>query len=272
MNYLRLNFLIVYFTLHNRNNFIYILPMNNIGFGIFCFGEDYYYTGTVEKINKLLDQGFHCYILTENPEFFTIKYSNTFLHTIKYDRSFKSYYDKMILPKHILKNHDFCILLDADTYIKDYEFINVLKDYKFKYGITYVDTLMNHPSKIDTVGKIQMDGTEWNSYKLYVEKLFPSYQSLETIWEYILIINKIGFNQKQFYNYYEKLQVVKEYAGLTLNKDVNAPGEGISILISSKLSNTEIQRDLDLYEKIKDSMVSISRRFTSPEHLPDFMK
>ena len=26
--------------------------MNNIGFGIFCFGEKYYFNGTVEKINR----------------------------------------------------------------------------------------------------------------------------------------------------------------------------------------------------------------------------
>ena len=31
--------------------------MNNIGFGIFCFGEDYYYRGTKEKIKQLLNVG-----------------------------------------------------------------------------------------------------------------------------------------------------------------------------------------------------------------------
>ena len=47
--------------------------MNNIGFGIFCFGEEYYYKGTVEKINNILNGGYHCYILTENTDFFTTK-------------------------------------------------------------------------------------------------------------------------------------------------------------------------------------------------------
>ena len=28
--------------------------MNNIGFGIFCFGERYYYKGALEKIKEIL--------------------------------------------------------------------------------------------------------------------------------------------------------------------------------------------------------------------------
>ena len=46
----------------------------------------------------------------------------------------------------------------------------------------------------------------------------------------------------------------------------------MSLAISAFLTNTDIQRDMELYETIKDSIVSISRRFTRPECLPDFMK
>ena len=28
--------------------------MNNIGFGIMCFGDDYFYQGTNDKINEIL--------------------------------------------------------------------------------------------------------------------------------------------------------------------------------------------------------------------------
>ena len=99
--------------------------MNNIGFGIFCFGEEYYYKGTVEKINSILNAGYHCYILTEDTEYFTKKYTAP-LHVFEYNRSYKSYADKMILPKHIFKNHDICILIDADTFIKNYSFLDDL--------------------------------------------------------------------------------------------------------------------------------------------------
>jgi hypothetical protein len=27
--------------------------MNNIGFGIFCFGDEFYYNGTINKLNNL---------------------------------------------------------------------------------------------------------------------------------------------------------------------------------------------------------------------------
>ena len=52
--------------------------MNNIGFGIFCFGEDYYYQGTFDKIRNILNEGYHCYILTDTPDKFTTKYSSSF--------------------------------------------------------------------------------------------------------------------------------------------------------------------------------------------------
>jgi hypothetical protein len=57
-----------------------------------------------------------------------------------------------------------------------------------------------------------------------------------------------------------------------MNKEVNGAGEGISIQISSKLSNSEIQRDLRLYEMLKDKMVSVSRRYTPRELWPEWMK
>ena len=77
--------------------------MNDIGVGIFCFGEDYYYKGAIEKINRFIGDDIHCYILTENPDYFKSKYASNIVHTILYDKSYKSYHDKMILPKIILK-------------------------------------------------------------------------------------------------------------------------------------------------------------------------
>ena len=49
--------------------------MNDIGFGIFCFGKNYYYRGTFEKIDKILEEGYPIYVLTESPEIFEKKYS-----------------------------------------------------------------------------------------------------------------------------------------------------------------------------------------------------
>ena len=246
--------------------------MNNIGFGIFCFGDEFYYSGTLNKLNNLFAHGFDCYVLTDNPQFFEEKYNNNQLHTIYYNRTFKSYHDKMILPKHILKNHDYCVLIDADLHIKNFSFIENLKTYEFMYGITYIDTLKSHRSNREFVKDLMGVGPEWNSYKVYAEKIYPSYKELETIWENLIVINKIGFEQKEFYEHYEKLQITKEFSDLYTNKKVSGAGEGISLAISSKLSGSNIQRDEKLYNIISDKILDVSRNFTRPEFWPDFMK
>ena len=240
--------------------------MNNIGVGIFCFGEGYYFNGTKEKIEQFTKQNIPVYVLTNEPDRFTN------VNIVEYVKEFKSYHDKMILPKYILKNHDYCLLLDADTHVTDYSFLDVLKTYNFKDGISYVDTLLNHSARREYVKDLLTNNPEWSSYKSYAEKIYPTYGDFETMWEYFLIINKNGFNQKEFYQHYEKLQVVKDFCDVPLNKSINGAGEGISISISSRLSNTSLQRDMDLYEIIKNKMVSVSRRHTPPHLWPNWMK
>lgn len=237
--------------------------MNNIGFGIFCFGEKYYYKGAEEKINELIKNDFPVYVLTDKPEYF----STLPVTTIHYTRTLKSYSDKIILLKHVLINHDICILIDADTHVTDYSFLYSLKTYHFKKGISYADTLLNHSAKKQYVKDlINETNPEWKPYVEFVSKLYPNFGELETMWEYFLVINKEGFNMDSFYHYYEKLQIVKEYSDLPLKKEVNGAGEGISIQISCRLTNIEIDRDLQLYDLIKNKMTSISRRYT-PKHL-----
>jgi hypothetical protein len=236
------------------------MKKNNIGFGIFCFGDDYYYKGAFEKLKEINSRGYIGYVLTENPEYFEdLRYSN---YIIPYYRSYKSYHDKMILPRHILKEHDICILLDADLDINDYSFLDDLRHYNFKSGVTYVDTLLNHSERKECVKELDLCSKEWNEYTSYCESIFPKFKSLKLMWEYFLVINKDGFND-DFYKYYDKLQIKKESCYLDVYKDVNAPGEGISISISATLSNIDIQRDLVLFELIKNKMSSTSRRFSS---------
>ena len=241
--------------------------MNNIGFGLFCFGEEYYYKGTKEKIKELLNVGLSVYVLTDKPEEFTG------VTVIQYDRHLKSYSDKMILPKHILKNHDICILLDADTHVTDYSFLEQLKTYNFKKGITYVDTLLNHKARKEFVKELVNEtNPEWKTYVDYATILYPQFIEHETIWEYFLVINKDGFDNDSFYYYYERLQLVKEYSDLPLRKEINGAGEGISIQISCKFANIELQRDIELYNLLEGKMISISRRHT-PQHLwPNWMR
>jgi hypothetical protein len=247
--------------------------MNNIGFGIFCFGEEYYFKGAIEKVKHILNEGYHCYILTDTPEYFTTRHSSSQLHVIQYDRNFKSYSDKMILPKYILRNHNIGILIDADTHIMDYTFLTELKDYQFKFGVSYVDSLLNHKSKREFVRDlVEPTFQEWKSYTDYAQGICPNYGDLETIWEYFIVINKTGFNETNFYHHYEKLQIAKEYCDIGMNKSINGPGEGISIQISSLLSQTEIQRDGTLFDIIKDKMISVSRRHTPKELWPEWMK
>lgn len=243
--------------------------MNNIGFGILCFGADYYFNGAIDKMNHIIDRGFRCYILTDN----RVKFINYFSanYILDYNRQLKSYYDKMLLPKHILKHHDICILMDADLCVTDYSFLDYLKEYKFSEGISYIDILLNHKCQKQCVKDLDLFSPDWNDYRRFAEYICPDFGDLELMWEYFLVINRKGFNQAEFYKYYEKLQIAKEYCDLQVNKEVYAPGEGISIAISADLSNTPIQRDMVLYDKLKDNMLSVSRRFT-PKHLwPDIL-
>jgi hypothetical protein len=95
---------------------------------------------------------------------------------------------------------------------------------------------------------------------------------METMWEYFLVINKNGFNLDSFYYYYEKLQIAKEFSDAELKKEVNGAGEGISIQVSCKLSNIDIQRDTKLHDILKSKITSLSRVYT-PRHLwPEWMK
>lgn len=75
--------------------------MNNIGFGILCFGDDYYFKGTKEKIKELISLNYPVYIITDKANKFQT--SNELIHIINYDRQIKSYHDKMLLPKYILQ-------------------------------------------------------------------------------------------------------------------------------------------------------------------------
>jgi hypothetical protein len=244
--------------------------MNNIGFGIFCFGEGYYYRGAKEKIKQLLNVELSVYVLTDKPEEFT-EYPQ--VHVIQHNRHLKSYSDKMILPKHILKNHDICILLDADTHVTDYTFLELLKTYSFKKGVSYIDTLLNHSAKKGIVKELLNEtNPEWKPYVEYASKLYPPFFNLETMWEYFLVINKDGFDIDSFYYYYEKLQVVKEYSDIPLKKEISGAGEGISIQISCKSSNIEIQRDTELYKLLEGKMISISRRHTPRNLWPNWMR
>lgn len=244
--------------------------MNNIGVGIFCFGDTHYFNGAKEKISNLKDYGIPVYILTDTPDAFR-EFKPQMI--IKYDRSKKSYYDKMILPKYILKNHDITILIDADTYIKDYSIFDQLKTYSFKSGVTYIDTLLNHSAKREYVKHLlNNEAEEWLEYVKYAKTLYPEFGEFKTAWEYFLVINKDGFNSDLFYNHYENLQLAKEFSDLRLNKKVIGAGEGISINIAGKLSNTNVEYDETLHNMLKDRVISISKAHTPPNEWPNWMR
>lgn len=238
--------------------------MNNIGFGIMCFGDEYYYQGAIEKQKEIIAVGYDCYVLTDKPELFNY-------NTLPYDREYKSYYDKMLLPKHILKSHDICILLDADTRIIDYSFLESLKTHKFKEGISYPDVLYNHPERKRLVKELDMSSRGWRYFHDYAKSQLIDFGDLELMWEYFLVINPNGSDLKKFYQVYERLQVAKEFGELKSTEVVGC-GEGISIAIASKLSGTPCQRDNELYDIIKYNIVNVSRRFTPKEKWASWMK
>lgn len=230
--------------------------MNNIGIGIMCFGEDYYFQRIESKLNEFKDKKIKCYVLTNKPNnFFGFTgYSN--INIIPYNRHLKSYHDKMILVKEILKNHNICILIDADIIINDYSVITDLKNYNFKDGITYVDNLLSNRFKKEFIGEINLIAPDWDEYKKYVDKLLPTFVELETINEYFIVINNQGFKD-DFFLQYEKLQVLRESCDVKRIKEVYAGGEGISIHIAAKLSEVDIQKDNELFNLLKNNVINV---------------
>jgi hypothetical protein len=232
--------------------------MNNIGIGIMCFGDIPYFNGTKEKLNNLKHVEINTYVLTDKPEQFT---SSSNIKTIFYGRHLKSYHDKMVLVKEILKNHDICILIDADTFISDYSFIERLVNYPYQNGITYVETLLSHKIKKEFIRDIQMNigDIDWLNYKTYLQKIYPQYGDLETIYEYFLVFNKDGLKDN-FFLLYEKLQSIKESCDVMSGKKiVVGSAEGVSIHVAAKITDTQIQKDVVLFELIKDKIKNDSR-------------
>ena len=220
--------------------------MNNIGFGILCFGDKKYFKGAKEKQRRINQAGFDCVVLTDNP-------ANICGDYIYYDRSVKSYHDKMMLVPQILEDHDICIIMDADIHINDFSFLYDLKEYEFKKGISYLDTLYNHPEQKFYNWELNLRRPEWFNYDLYARKIFPNFRNLRLIWEYFLIFNPDG-DLNNFYKTYEELQIIKESCDLNAKKDIVGYGEGVSIMLSAKVNKIPCEWDKRLYATISHKM------------------
>jgi hypothetical protein len=95
---------------------------------------------------------------------------------------------------------------------------------------------------------------DWLNYKTYLQKIYPQYGDLETIYEYFLVFNKEGLNDN-FFLLYEKLQSIKEACDvMSGKKTVVGSAEGVSTHISARISDTQIQRDQNLFNLIKDKI------------------
>jgi hypothetical protein len=245
--------------------------MSTVGFGITCFGKEKYFKGTKNKLDYLLEKGHCCYVLTDNSDFFLQHFNSENLYLIPYNRNYYSYHDKIGIVKQIHTNHDVAILMDADLHIKDLTVMDRLTQFDFSDGVSYIDTLINHPCNFDVVGKIPMSGIEWSEYNKYINIIYPDFGNIETIWEYFVVFNKNGFDCDKFFNDYEKLQVVKEFCDVRLNKEVCGAGEGISISISCLKNNIPINKDLRLVTLLKNVLKPITGHIQNDE-IPDYLK
>lgn len=228
--------------------------MNDIGFGILCFGDKGYFKGAKEKEKEIRKYGFTTTILTDNPNDFAG-------HYIYYNRGIKSYHDKIKLVQYILNLNEICILIDADTHINDYSFLHELKSFKFKKGISYLDTLYNHPEKKIYNWELNLTNPEWREYEKYASSLYPNFRNLTLMWEYFIIFN-VEENLTGFYETYEKLQIVKEGCDIKAKKEVLGNGEGVSITLAAKLNNIPCEWDKKLYETISHNMSNMSKKWT----------
>lgn len=232
--------------------------MNKIIIGIMCFGDERYFYQTEHKITNLKDKGISCYVLTDNPLFF----NQLKVTTIYYGRNLKSYHDKIILVKNILNDSDICVLIDADTIVTDYSMFDDLLNYNFEKGISYIDTLKSHRCGYEFISNIQMnpENIDWYNYRKYVEKIYPQYNDLETIYEYLIVFNKDGLNE-EFFKIYEQLQALKEACELlSKEREVHGAGEGVTIHISAKATNSQIQRDKNLYNILNNKIINKTSR------------
>lgn len=222
--------------------------MNDIGIGIMCFGADKYFEHTQMLIETL--RGIDTYILTDNPG----RFSET-QKTIKYDRAVKSYHDKIILAREILKSRDVCIVLDADALIKDTTIVYDLLNYQFQEGITYIDYLSMVPyHSISDIERTE----RWASYLDRLKYIYPEYHHLETIHEYFMVFKQDIKNE--FFVKYEQLQIIKEYCDVLCDKEVLGAGEGISIQVAAQMTNTPIRKDLELNKIVCNKILNITQR------------
>ena len=116
-----------------------------------------------------------------------------------------------------------------------------------------------------------MEGDEWFEYGKYVKQLYPTINEIETIWEYFIVLNKIGFDSKKFFTTYEKLQVVKEFCDVKLDKVVSGAGEGISVSVSCLVNGISLQKDRRLMSLTTNTLKPITRH-TPTSEIPNYLK
>lgn len=244
------------------------MHINNIGFGFLCFGDEYYFKGTKEKIITLIELGFMCYVMTDKPDYF--KNFNIFL--IKYDRQNKSYSDKINIIKNMFfERHNIGVIIDSDSDIIGYEWVNFIKDYNFKSGITYIDTLNNHVIKKKYISDLNLKSNEWKEYYDLSSTLHSGFENNDLIWEYVIIFNKVEFNMGNFFETYNILQKMREKIDISMNKKVLGAGEGISLTISCLKNNIPLQFDENLSKILKKEIKPISKYYTPKSKLPKWM-
>lgn len=246
--------------------------MEYVGYGMLCFGNQKYFKGVDQKIQLIsLNENRPIFILTDNVDYFE-KYNHLpNFHSISYTKSVKSYHDKVSLIKYIHRHARVGILLDADLHITDETIFDLLDDYHFMNGISYIDTLINHPAKFKTVADVDMNFEEWESYRNYVELICPEYKEFETIWEYFIAFNRRGIIDQSIYEWYERCQIAKDFSDLRYRKEISGAGEGISLSIASHITKTPIQRDNDLYEKLRGGLKPITRHTPSAD-IPFYLR
>ena len=118
-----------------------------------------------------------------------------------------------------------------------------------------------HKIKKEFIRDIQMNigDIDWLNYKTYLQKIYPQYGDLETIYEYFLVFNKEGLKDN-FFLLYEKLQSIKEACDVMSGKKiVVGSAEGVSIQVAAKITDTQIQKDVVLFELVRDKIKNDSR-------------
>jgi hypothetical protein len=189
--------------------------MSNFAFCTLTYGEKYLKLGD-HLIQQLNDMGYHIFVLTDSPDYYT---PNDLLTVIPYTKPYFSFHEKRVVMRECLKNYETAFFLDADVHIEGVDNLNFLNDIESglhifatfgNIGLTYCSddiSKTEDPNKRNT--KYGEKGLEFaKEYGYELKRVYhPGYPEdyVEHFLEGRWIIKKDGGKEEKFFEIWDNL-------------------------------------------------------------------